>query len=493
MLALISVLAAGLLIAREIWPRVVSGDGSAADRRWKTVLDKRSPCYAHLVSPPGRGHCIHSPKHPIPGGAARAYDWVKAHVAVYTTPSPRHSTPTLRELSDAGQAEAIRFLEKDKGLKGGAWGDLQDALSDSDARIGARDPFQFDRVLIANVAKGVDWRPGDRMQWTRVIVQPINFKFAGYSVTDTDNETAKVSSVEATASRKLSPELSAAIPGVEGPKLSLEASSERDVKTSSDISTQYEKLSVDIMPNFLRIIREGERGVDVVGNTRVPLSVATDPQTIWKRAPEDKDAGSHQDPRGPIVLLVTRFDADGVEGLNGGANLSKTAKPILEILPQTPAPHCALRARVWMLYEERRVDSGRERYDEGAQDVTLWHDAEDKQDVQVMSADEVSPAIWSLKLCQDAQCSKASVPLKAMPKTSEGIQDETPWRHVVFTDYGVAIRMAHWLKLNHASSSPYTDYRFNYPSDSGQKYVTLVPERATVDDCKPEPAGQASR
>ena len=67
------------------------------------------------------------------------------------------------------------------------------------------------------------------------------------------------------------------------------------------------------------------------------------------------------------------------------------------------------------------------------------------------------------KLCQDAQCSKASVPLKAMPKTSEGIQDETPWRHVVFTDYGVAIRMAHWLKLNHASSSPYTDYRFNYP------------------------------
>ena len=51
LLALISVLAAGLLIAREIWPRVVSGDGSAADRRWKTVLDKRSPCYAHLVSP----------------------------------------------------------------------------------------------------------------------------------------------------------------------------------------------------------------------------------------------------------------------------------------------------------------------------------------------------------------------------------------------------------------------------------------------------------
>ena len=90
----------------------------------------------------------------------------------------------MRDLTDGGQAEAIRFLEKDSGssMKGDSWADLQGALDDFGVKVGERDPFRFDRVLVANVAKGVDWRPGDRMMWTRVLVQPINFTFAGYSV-----------------------------------------------------------------------------------------------------------------------------------------------------------------------------------------------------------------------------------------------------------------------------------------------------------------------
>ncbi len=54
--------------------------------------------------------------------------------------------------------------------------------------------------------------------------------------------------------------------------------------------------------------------------------------------------------------------------------------------PRVTVPHCALRARVWMLYEERRVDGGRDRYDESKQSVTLVRDAEDKQDVEIVSA-----------------------------------------------------------------------------------------------------------
>jgi hypothetical protein len=52
-------------------------------------------------------------------------------------------------------------------------------------RDGERDPFRFDRVLVANVAEGVCREPGDRMVWTRVLVEPINFEFAGYSVAET--------------------------------------------------------------------------------------------------------------------------------------------------------------------------------------------------------------------------------------------------------------------------------------------------------------------
>jgi hypothetical protein len=492
-LALLGVVAAGLFVVLQIWRPRATGE---ADLRWnKVLLDEKSPCYAHLVSQRRFGQCVHNAKHPL---RPRIYDWVKANVAVYTTAATPHPTPTLRDLSDAGQAEAIRFLELGSGLKGGAWADLQGTLNDSDAKVGERDPFRFDRTLIANVAKGVDWRPGDRMLWTRVLIQPINFKFAGYSVAETDNETQKVSSVEATASRKLSPEFSATIPGVEGPKVSLGASSERDVKMSSDITAQYEKLGIDITPDFLRIIRESERGLDAVGNTRVPLTVATDPEMIWRQYPYDKDAARRPAAGDPIVLLVTHFHGDGVDKPSDGDNPkpaiddepAKAPKPAIDILPQEPVPHCPLRARVWMLYEEHRVDRGREHYDEATQDVTLWHDAEDKQDVEVMSADEVSPAVWSLRLCEDALCAGKDIYfLMATVKTPDGAQNRSLWRKVVFTDYGVAIRVAHWLRMNHTNTPPNTDYRFNYPYasdypyDAGRRYMTLAPLKTKRDDC----------
>ncbi len=37
-----------------------------------------------------------------------------------------------------------------------------------------------------------------------------------------------------------------------------------------------------------------------------------------------------------------------------------------------------------MLYEERKVDKGREFYDEAKQSVTLVRDAEDKQDLDII-------------------------------------------------------------------------------------------------------------
>jgi hypothetical protein len=181
-------------------------------RRWKDLVKaKPNPAFDNLLqgqTDPG----------PIPLGPI---DWGKPHVAVYSVPGPRppREHPTLRDLSDSGQAHAIDFLSKNPKSEAKSWAELQSTLTGtSDADAEGHDPFRFDRVLVATVAKGANWDPGDRMVWTRVLVQPINFAFAGYKVAETENETLKVTSVEDTKTRKFSANLGLTIPGLEGPK-----------------------------------------------------------------------------------------------------------------------------------------------------------------------------------------------------------------------------------------------------------------------------------
>ena len=291
----------------------------------------------------------------------RDSDWLYPHVAVYSAPAPPYSAPTLRDLGDLGQAEAISFLKENSSLKGGAWATLRDALDQSSTKTGEGDPFRFDRVLIANVAKGIDWMPGDRMVWTRILVQPINFTFAGYTVVKTDNQIKKVASLETTDLRKFSAEISSTIPGMEGPKASLGPSSEHTVKMNSDITTQYEKLGIDIVPKSMRIMRESETGGDAVGNTEVSLTALTDPDMIRRRYPgQQAQRPSDED---ATVLLVAPSKEDGANQTKNEEGTNETGLAI-DVRPRVTVPHCALRARVWMLYEERRVDWGRERYDE---------------------------------------------------------------------------------------------------------------------------------
>jgi hypothetical protein len=56
----------------------------------------------------------------------------------------------LRDLGDHGQAEAIRLLEKNLSPQREALAVLQDALNQPHPGAGERDPFRFDRILIAN-------------------------------------------------------------------------------------------------------------------------------------------------------------------------------------------------------------------------------------------------------------------------------------------------------------------------------------------------------
>jgi hypothetical protein len=451
----------GMVSGGFIWWYWGSGDPVA--KRWKA----RDPV---IASDPYkldvRPHPI-DPKDPTKLSA----DWTKAHVAVYSVASmkPPHPHPTLRDLAERGQASAIDFMAHDSAPKPHAWSELLNALKDgSEPRAGENDPFKFDRIVVATVAKGVNWNPGDRMMWTRLFVQPINFTFAGYTVAGTENETVKVTSMEATKTRKLSADLALTVPGLEGPKASLGPSNERTVKTTSEINAQYEKLGIDIMPRFLRIIRESETGGDVVGNTMVSLSVVTDPLKIQNvRSSEEQHLAAMG--KNALVLLVRGTKLDEMSDGNKD-------KPSIDVLPQAPIPHCPLKAKVWMLYEQRHIDAGRKYYDEAKQTVSFIRDEDKEQYLDIVGADDVSPAVWSLKLC-DGPCD----PNGNDPTLQAHVPPNGHPRDLVFTDYGQAVKLAHWLRYQQKGVT-LNKLQFGYPVD-GKPRASLVPYKNTKNEC----------
>jgi hypothetical protein len=422
-------------------------------------------------------------------------DWRRPHAAVYSVKATPHPLPTLRDLGDRAQAKAIDFLETDPSLRGKSLSELRDALSESQASTsGEKDPFQFDRVLVATVAKGLKWDPGDRMMWTRIFVQPINFSFGSYTVASTDNETIRVANLETTNSRKVSADIGLTVPELEGAKASVDPGFDHTVKATSDVNAQYERLGVDILPDFLRIVRESETGGDVVGNTMISLTAVTDPKKI--REHQDYEGCLIDPPRADdLVLLVTgtHLKADGTPGeeTDSGAAPPRDQKqaaplPPIDVLPEVPVPHCALRARVWMLYEWRKVEHGRASYSESKQWVDLERDAEDYMDVDVVSADDVSPNHWALRICK-WDCSKEPVRLLQASVEGGGIL-----RDVLFPDYGKAVKVAHWLRRRRAQSSlrrrgtqatasDSLNYKFNYDAASKE---ALVPVKKTRDECR---------
>ncbi len=331
------------IVAFAVWSVIgaITGHDDPLARRWrKEVAKQTTDQFTSLQASPPDAQSPLPPSRP---------DWGKTLVAVYSVPTiqPARPRPTLRDLADIGQAHAIDFLANASPTMPRSWRDLRQALVDpGEAAPGDRDPFVFDRTLVATVSKGVDWEPGDRMVWSRVLIQPINFLFAGYTVAATENETIKVTSIEATRSRKFSADLGLGLADTGGPKASIGPTDEHVIKSDADIKTQFEKLGIDITPGFLRIIRESEKGGDVRGNTLVSLSVETDPVRILKRVPAEQIVREQKRP--DVVLLVVDVN---LEDGRGGPDSSP---PSLTVLPQAPLPHCPLRARVLDALSEAR-------------------------------------------------------------------------------------------------------------------------------------------
>jgi hypothetical protein len=391
-------------------------------------------------------------------------EWREPSVAIYSAPNARPVAAqlALKDLSDSGQAHAIDLIAKGPTAANAALLRLTKTLTGSHEEIERKDPYRADRVLVATVAKGVGASPGDRLLWSRVFVQPINFEFAGYTVAQTDNRTVKVQGVESTQSTRSG--VDASLPGLA--KANASSSVEQTRKTTAEVNEQYENLGIDIRPDFLRIIRESTAGGDVVGNAKVELSILTDPLTIWKGAPEGADI-----PLPKEVLFVANAH------LMDGVRYVAPADAKMTVLPQSALPHCPLKAKVWMLYEARRITRGGAHRSEGLQHVELVKGADAVREVEIVRADDIAPAVWSVRTLQED--GKVGAPLTA--RTEGGVD-----RELVFTDYVTASELTHWLRA-HPPRTPLQELTFsNY---SGQP---LVPYKNTRNDCDRQDAHRSA-
>jgi hypothetical protein len=394
-------------------------------------------------------------------------DYSLPRVSVYSVPSVQatHPRPTLLGLGDRAQVRAIDAIERAAGSEARPWDALRKTLSD-DAEPGEKDPFLFDRVLVSTVVRGVKWPPGDRMMWTRILVKPVNFKFAAYTIASTENETVKVSSVESQNTRKLSADIGLAIPGMDGSKIGLSPSRESNVKTTSDVSTQFERLGIDIMPSFLRIIRESAAGGDVIGNTTVALSMTTDPELILT------ESGGKRPPEPDINLVVT------------GLHLDEVGKePSMEVLPLVPLPHCALRAKISAVYEHRHVASGREFYDESKQQVVFIHDVDEERPVDIVGADDVSPFVWRVQLVPNRMNpDNGWVGRRAL---NARFKNTGSWRQLVFSDYGRAVKLTHWVRTH--AGERLSGYEFNWSVGTGLAVIKQTQDECVEKSARPQP------
>ena len=390
--------------------------------------------------------------------------WEEPNVAVYSSPNskPSPAPVNVANLPDAGQAQTIDFVTEDADNEDAAWPQSAKPAADPQAATAGKDPYRADRVLVATVTKGLHAMPADRLLWTRVFVQPINFEFAGYTVASTDIKTVKVAGIENSNNSKLSFDfgLDALLPGLA--KDPAASSAETSNKATADINQQYQNLGVDIQPRFLRIIRESATGGDVVGNTKIQLSMLTNPNMIQTTANDTHVQAPIDDPDRLALVVDQARLSDGVQYLNDD-------DASITVHPQDLLPHCPLIADVWMIYEIRQAKNGADHALEGLQTVELVRNGELRQKVEIVPADDIAPAVWSIKRRTNQPSLEQAPDLRAnLPKGTS--------RRVVSTDYTNVSELTHWLKAN--PGKPLKHMAFD-----NREGETLVPFKHVSNDC----------
>jgi hypothetical protein len=189
-----------------------------------------------------------------------------------------------------------------------------------------------------------------------------------------------------------------------------------------------------------------------------------------------------------IVLAVTGLNLD-----------SKT--PTMDVVPLVPLPHCALKAKVSATYIQRHILKGREFYDEGMHDIQFIESENKIDNVRIVGADDVAPFVWNIQI----------VPPNGEPDNNwdkgqrhalTAVTAGGLIRRIVLSDYGRAVKMAHWVRTHPKdklastpTGSPPEEagkYSFNYGADQFLKDPIgygLAVIKQTGDECQDQTFG----
>lgn len=322
--------------------------------------------------------------------------WSRPAVSVYSFATPATGTPdlTLRDLSDHGQAALITAMT----AAGAKPDEIRETLSKplkarTEAAEGAiTSESSYRRTLVANVTKGWDAVPGERLIWTWIRIKPLNFAFEGYSVIATDNQLLNIEQITNSTAGSLSANLgrtgsntettntsgspvSSVLSDVAGSSAGVSGTLSNTYTTTAAINQQYMKLGADIVPDELRIYRESERNLDVAGNTLIALTVKLDPSK-WRGVAME------------TTLRVTRLDLSAPNG-----SFTDPSAATFEVVQNEAPPSCALQAQVTLFYQVRRPTNGRS-YVEGEHAATYAKESTTPAIIEIVPADQVRRPSW---------------------------------------------------------------------------------------------------
>jgi hypothetical protein len=274
-----------------------------------------------------------------------------------------------------------------------------------------RDATSFDRTLVISVTRPIDAPVGDRLMRTIVTVRPRGgFVFTGYTIAKTEYSVQDIAHIETEDEKSIGVTLAPPIKGF-GDN-SVDGKYSRKTTSSADITSQYEKLGVDIQPGQLSVVRDSERGTDVQGNTLIELTLA-------------QASGELNVPG----FIVTDFD-----GFKAGEPVS-IDKAAFAVKPLRYLRACPILADVKLSYLMRKVVSGREYYTEGKQTVALQPGYVDSV-ATLLSADESQPALYQIEAMQGGR-----VQGSLLAQTVRGSS-----KPIVFDDFSQAKAFAIWIR-----------------------------------------------
>ncbi|HTU11242.1 MAG TPA: hypothetical protein VMG08_10140 [Allosphingosinicella sp.] len=215
---------------------------------------------------------------------ACVHDAARTRWAKGSAPLDEDPRPTLSISSAAAEPPAavrLRDLPERTGAAVAAalaarTNDLPQYLAALGEPIGARNALNQDRTRLPRVI-AIDVSPSgfsatDRLMRTQVTMAPVNFRFVGYTLAQSEYQTIDLESVTSSATTSanltLSPSLGNVIEGVEAG-----ISTERSRESAYTNRQRFRDLSVSFTPERVTVTRDGAPGIDLYGVTLLKASV----------------------------------------------------------------------------------------------------------------------------------------------------------------------------------------------------------------------------